>query len=196
MYCVIGITGPSGSGKSFVAKKFEDRGFLHIDADKYGHQALEDAKHELASVFGTRIISSGKVDRRELGEIVFSSPEKLAKLEEIVFPVITENIKQDIADCGCDVIIDGVKIAEAGLDKLCSAVIFVKAPVIVRFLRALRRGDAGFHGVVKRFWAQRKISCNKLQINADKIIVRNFGNSLKLEARIDEITNRLVKNET
>ena len=91
MICV-GLTGGYATGKSFVAAELARLGCHLIYADKLGHKVLEpghDAYQPTVEVFGPRIIDRhGRIDRRQLGAIVFSSPELLQKLNAIVHPAV------------------------------------------------------------------------------------------------------------
>ena len=71
---IIGLTGTSCSGKNLVAETMEKKGFFVVDEDKLGHVALDMNQERLVDVFGPDILTDGKVDRRKLGPIVFSSP--------------------------------------------------------------------------------------------------------------------------
>ena len=69
---VIGITGPIGSGKSYVGDIFEEYGFPRIDTDKVYHGLISsytDTVKELEKEFGKEIVrDDGSVDRKKLGE--------------------------------------------------------------------------------------------------------------------------------
>jgi dephospho-CoA kinase len=84
---VIGLTGGIGSGKSTVSQYLAELGATIIDADKVGHEALRTAevKQEISTTFGHGVFApDGEIDRKKLGEIVFSNPESLAKLNGIM----------------------------------------------------------------------------------------------------------------
>lgn len=92
MSVIVCVTGKIGSGKSTVARFFEEFGFLRLSMDEIGHLALA-LQHDLVlETFGT-------ADRRELSKIVFSSQEELRKLELILHPKMIEilNSKLDEA---------------------------------------------------------------------------------------------------
>lgn len=99
---IIGVTGGSGCGKSIVSKAATDLGFIHIDTDKLGHNVIlkpSNAYYRLIEEFGESILGdNGEIDRKKLGNIVFSDSEKLLKLNSIVHPAIVEKTKQMLGD--------------------------------------------------------------------------------------------------
>ena len=74
---VVGVVGKSCSGKDETVKFLVNEGFYEINGDKLGHEALKQKVDELVSSFGSTILKDGEVDRKILGPIVFSDPEKL-----------------------------------------------------------------------------------------------------------------------
>ncbi|MBN2652813.1 MAG: hypothetical protein JXR63_10560, partial [Spirochaetales bacterium] len=90
-----------------------------------------------------------------------------------------------------DYVINGVKLFEAGADYACDCVVEVRAPLIVRLVRLLRRGDANFFQIIKRIYAQRKINYNHFRKTADIIMVDNFGNHKKLYRNLEKIMQKV-----
>ncbi|MCI8759823.1 MAG: dephospho-CoA kinase [Clostridia bacterium] len=86
---IIGITGKSGSGKSTLTTLLSQKLKCEsINIDKIGHQATSDEKisQKLCEVFGKGILdNSGKVDRKKLGNIVFSDKGKMDQLTQITW---------------------------------------------------------------------------------------------------------------
>ncbi len=83
---IVGLTGRSCSGKDAVAGMLDER-FYVVDEDGLGHQALTANTEKLRAAFGDGIFSEdGSVNRKALGAIVFSSPEKLEILNGISHP--------------------------------------------------------------------------------------------------------------
>ena len=124
---IIGITGGSGSGKSVVSKAAESLGFIHIDTDKLGHQVIlkpNKAYYDLINTFGKVILNeNNEIDRKKLGDIVFSSPEKLELLNKIVHPAIVKKTKDMLSDY---TIIDGAVIYKTPeIMELCDFIISV-----------------------------------------------------------------------
>ena len=87
---VIGLTGGIGSGKSTAAHILAEYGAKVIDADKVAHEVFNPGTEGLQKVvetFGEGVLNSlGEIDRKKLGEIVFSNPTALSTLNEIIHP--------------------------------------------------------------------------------------------------------------
>jgi len=87
------ITGGIATGKSAVSAILREFGYEVIDADAVAHDVLDMSKDEICAHFGTRVMSTdGKVDRKALGEIVFSDSARMSELEAIVSPKIRAQI--------------------------------------------------------------------------------------------------------
>lgn len=95
---IVGVTGPIASGKSSVARVIASRkGALLLDCDRLARRALEDitVKRRLVEAFGRGILSpSGKISRRRLRELAFSSSKCLRILDRIVRPQARHIIEQ------------------------------------------------------------------------------------------------------
>jgi dephospho-CoA kinase len=89
---VIGLTGGIASGKSSVARFFEERGLPVVDADQLARTAVEPGSSGLARIvaeFGAEILNSqGGLDRKKVSALVFSDHSKRLRLEAILHPEI------------------------------------------------------------------------------------------------------------
>lgn len=98
---VIGLTGGIATGKSSVAHFFTERGITVIDADQLARNAVlpgSPALAQIVSSFGQDILTNdGTLDRKRLGEIIFSTPEKRRLLESILHPAIRKLAEEQIA---------------------------------------------------------------------------------------------------
>lgn len=98
----IGITGKSGSGKTTLATVLAEKlNAKSISIDPIGHQATSHEKivKQLCEVFGNTILDEkGKVDRKKLGQIVFSSKEKMDILTQITWEYMQDIIDQIIEE--------------------------------------------------------------------------------------------------
>ena len=88
----IALTGGIATGKSTVASILKDEGFTVIDADMIAHEVLDEEYRFIAKLFGNNIVKNAKVDRKKLGNIVFSDVQKRKVLEAYVHPKIYDKI--------------------------------------------------------------------------------------------------------
>jgi dephospho-CoA kinase len=140
---VIGITGTIGSGKSTVASFLRELGATVIDADEIGHEVyLPDSQgwEAVVAAFGEGILAAdGTVDRRKLGELVFKDPAALAKLNCIVRPLITEEVKtrlKKLCKEGVRVaVLEAALLIEAGWGPLVDEIWVTTAPENVIYKR-------------------------------------------------------------
>ena len=90
----VALTGGIATGKSYVRERFEQLGVPTSDADTLARAVIAPGTDGLAAVvraFGTGVLdSSGALDRRRLGEIVFANPERRKELESIVHPAVRD----------------------------------------------------------------------------------------------------------
>jgi len=149
---VIGLAGGIGAGKSAVAKVFAEGGALVIDSDREARDALDrpEVRGELIRWWGDGVLdATGRIDRKKVGEIVFSDPAQRERLERLVHPLVRATRKEMIARTDPRttpaVIVDAPLLFEAGLDKECDAVVFVDAPRESRLnrVRETRGWDEG-----------------------------------------------------
>jgi len=136
---VIGLTGKSCAGKDAVALMLKGKGLFVIDVDALGHDSLEENKEELRGVFGDGIIGKdGTVDRKVLGPIVFSSKEKLERLNSITHPWMVRKT-EELAKGHGNSVVNAAILEKMGLDRICDEIILVWAPLEVRIERAVSR---------------------------------------------------------
>lgn len=143
---IIGITGPTGAGKTTALREIEKLGGAVIDCDAVYHDLLERdiaLQGMLESAFGPLRDESGAIDRKKLGTIVFGDPEKLAKLNTIAQTATvlrTQELLEEYRAKGRSLVaIDAIALLESSLAKLCDATIAVIAPPEVRVQRIMVR---------------------------------------------------------
>jgi len=145
----IGLTGGIGSGKSEVARIFNQLGAPVIDADVIAHQLVEpgtEALSEVVGVFGEAILTSeGVLDRAKLAGIVFNSPERKLQLETIIHPRVREQIRayKDANKNEPYIIVVIPLLLESGQRDLVDRVLIVNATESVRIQRVLARDGRG-----------------------------------------------------
>ena len=196
---VLGLTGKSGAGKNLAAAFLEKSGWIHFDTDKEAHRVLDGACKEAAQLFGREILTeSGKVDRARLGEIVFSSPEKMKQLESLLYPHIEESIICAVrANPGEKFVINGANLTGSEpLCSLCDAVLVVRAPFWVRLWRSARRDRRPLFSLLKRFHYQKCFSVQEFFPQADIYTVSNITTKAQFEKKLKRLMEkRILKNE-
>ncbi|MGA2975939.1 MAG: dephospho-CoA kinase [Spirochaetia bacterium] len=194
---VIGLTGRYCAGKGIAARVLADRGFTVIDADALSHDVLTERAADVIAQFGPGVRApGGGVDRRALGRIVFPDPTAQSKLQAILYPGITERILRIISETRGHVVIDAPLLQRAGLQRICNAVVFVRAPALLRLVRAMRRDALPLRDAWARVNAQKDV---RPQLNGppvDTYTVRNWGSKRSLELRIARLAPRLRGRET
>jgi dephospho-CoA kinase len=144
---IIGIAGYMGAGKSTVGRLLAARrpGAFLIDAD-HEAKALMAADRtiagQLAAAFGGSIIKAGTLDFGTLGRTVFSSREKIEKLNAIVHPPLVERLCRILSvSSGRDMVLDAALLPLWRIETRFDACLWVEAPFDARLsrLKAARR---------------------------------------------------------
>lgn len=144
---IIGLTGPTGSGKSTFAEVSAEQGFAVIDCDKEARNATKkgsEGLHKLCLGFGSDILmSDGTLDRKKLAEKAFKTPADTERLNKTLLPVILKLIKERITklkDEGLEnILLDAPTLYESGADEFCDAVVAVLSDRDIRKKRILSR---------------------------------------------------------
>ena len=89
----VALTGSIATGKSTAAKLLAKLGFEIIDADLISHEVLNEQYKVIATTFGQELVQDGIVNRKALGNIVFSDDSQRQQLESLLHPLIYERIE-------------------------------------------------------------------------------------------------------
>ena len=188
---IAGITGRSGSGKSYVSKIFERCGFTVIDLDAVSRDVAESGSAclgEITAFFGTDILlPDGTLNRRALGEIVFNNEEKLKKLNSITHKYILDKMEAIIAETDGDILIDAPLLFEAELDKRCDFTIGVIADDDVLIKRICERDGISYQTAKARLSKQKD---NDFFIKNCTYIIENNSSCHDLEQKTMEIIRK------
>ena len=176
---LIGLTGPSGSGKSRVAEIFSHYGLPVLNADEIYHQLLvppSPCLEELVRRFGAGILTaSGTLDRRALSNIVFSDPASLDALNKIAHRYVMEEIVRQTELLRRDetraAILDAPQLFEAGANRMCGVVVSVLADKNLRLERILQRDGIDCDAALRRMSAQK--SDEFFRTHSDYVIENN-----------------------
>ena len=190
---VIGITGITGSGTSTVAKIIAGETGLVINADQLVHDLMKKnnpAFAKIVAAFGESILSTdpetlGEINRRALGAIVFSNPAEMARLENILHPLVINHINEIIESSSRSIIvIDAPMLVESGLNTICHKVYLVVADDLTRINRIVKRDGITPAAAEARLRSRK--GDNFLIPHAD-IIINNNGTLQDLSHELKQI---------
>ena len=156
---VIGITGPTGAGKTTALEVLAEMGAQVIDCDRLYYDLLrrdEGLRQALTEAFGPVFLPSGELDRRKLGTLVFGDPAALTRLNAIVYPAIGAAVEEILAASRAPVgVIDAVNLLDSGMGARCRWTVAVTAPREDRVRRIMARDGIPEDYARRRVEAQR-----------------------------------------
>ncbi|MDC7242049.1 MAG: dephospho-CoA kinase [Spirochaetales bacterium] len=191
---IIGLAGKSCSGKNAVAEYLAGKGFETVDMDLMAHDVLNSLGARLSAEFGSSILDSDDaVDRRALGSIVFPDPEKLKKLEDILYPELHKKLESHIQSLpeGKTVVVNAAALEKGEFWKSCDRVLWVQAPFAVRLFRALKRDRRSLKNILQRFASQKQLKSQYFFSRVDTSIIRNGSTLRVMRRRVDKWIERL-----
>ncbi|WP_109097595.1 dephospho-CoA kinase [Aquimarina sp. AU58] len=151
---VVGLTGGIGSGKSTVAKMFEQLGVAVYIADIEAKRLMnEDAlvKKQIIDLLGNDSYINEELNRSYIANVVFNDSSKLLQLNAIVHPAVANHF-----DCwkskqkGNYVVKEAAILFENGGHEQCDYTILVSAPIETRIERVLKRDKTTREDVLSR----------------------------------------------
>jgi len=144
---LIGLTGSIGMGKSETARMFADIGVPVYDADAAVHRlyARGGAAVPLIAALWPDAIMDGAVDRVALSRHVLGKPQEMARLEEIVHPLVGKAQLQFLREAKAQghpmVLLDIPLLYETGGENRVDVVVVVSAPYDLQKTRVLARPE-------------------------------------------------------
>lgn len=160
---VIGLTGPTGAGKSTVCAVWVRMGCAAVDADRIAREAvsLPECLLALQKEYGADIVNAqGVLDRKLLAARAFATPQKAARLNRITHPVILEIISARLERLrkAQPVVLDAPLLFESGAERFCTKTAAVIAPRKVRLERIMKRDGITGEQAAARMSAQQQDS--------------------------------------
>ena len=189
----LALTGNIASGKSFVEKIFSEYGLCVIDTDKITHDLLcsSDVKNILRQNFGLEIFENDTVSRKKLGKIVFENNDKRKILENILHPLIKEEIFKffEIHKSEKAVVVSVPLLFEAGMQDIFDKILFVSADVSVRLERLMKRNNLTKEEAILRINAQNN---EDLKISKSDFVFYNNSSFEDLKFQVDNFIKQYL----
>lgn len=190
---IIGLTGPIAAGKDQVAQILAQLGGVIINADDLAHTLYTPQTplwRELIKVFGSKILQrGGEINRKKLGEIVFTDKNKLHLLNSLVHPFLKERVIEMVGKNNVDssnlIIINAAVLKEIGLVELVDEVWVVLALQEIRLKRLMRKGLSKPEAQV-RIKAQSFI---KDYLEMADVVIKNEGSLKELKKKVLDLLN-------
>ena len=153
---ILGITGGTGCGKTTLLEVLSRQGALILDCDAIYHRLLQSDTSLLKAIEtqfpGT--VANGMLDRKKLGNLVFSDEKALLSLNKITHTFVKKEILRQLENAPALVAIDAIALFEGGLGELCDTTVAVLAPKEDRIARIMTREQISREYAEKRINAQ------------------------------------------
>ena len=154
---IIGITGGTGCGKTTLLTCISQLGGLILDCDAIYHRLLETDDALLAAIEARfpGVVEDGALQRKKLGNIVFSDEKALSDLNKITHAAVKVEVLHQLESKPKLAAIDAIGLFEGDLASLCDTTVAVTAPVEDRVARLMARDGISEEYARKRIAAQR-----------------------------------------
>lgn len=195
MTFTIGLTGGIGSGKSTVAKLFQELGVPVFDTDIMAKQLVQDgesALKDIADEFGEEILDqSGKLDRESIKKKIFDDDNARTLLENILHPRIRQRLLANIASCDAPYCIAVIPLLiEKNWQDTVDRILVVDLPEEKQLERAAAR-DALPKTLLKKIIDSQVDRDTRLK-HADDIIDNNGNDSLLIN-QVNELHQKYLR---
>ena len=190
---IIGVTGKSGSGKTTFAKELAKKlNCEYVDIDKVSRMPLEKPEiiHILCKKFGNGILDEdGNINRKKLGNIVFSKEEWLNELMQITQKYADQEIDNILARKDNNIVVlELIKLPISKYCQECDTKILVKADDIKRRNKVLERDN-----ISEEYFKKRDLAAIDYEENEFDYIFENNYNEQEMKETIDIISLKIME---
>ncbi len=191
---IIGLTGGIGSGKSEVCRRFMARGITVVDADIVAREVVEPGMPALAKIqkhFGDSILVAGanhqphSLNRAKLREIIFNDPAEKAWLEQLLHPLISQQIRMELQRAASAyIILASPLLLETQQYRLVHRVLVVDTTEQQQIERASLR-DSNSEAQIKAIMHSQLSRQNRCARAND--IIQNHGDLCELDEQVEKL---------
>ena len=180
----IGLTGGTGSGKSFVAEHFVANGIPCYNCDERAKLLYDtdNIKRLVTDRYGAEAYYGGKLNRQFLAKRIFADKAELEWINSIIHPAVRTDFEAWRSSQETEfVAVESAILFEGGLRDLCNTVVAVVAPLDVRIARVMRRDNTTRELVEQRIANQRDDAY--FRTNSNYIIVNDGATDIDFEIK-------------
>lgn len=195
----VGLTGGIASGKSTVCEMLRSKGASILDADLVAHSLIRKGKPSYAQVlesFGQDILGpDGEIDRGQLGNLVFGSPERMNVLTRILHPEVIRQILKELAKIEHEmpearVIVDASVMIESGFYKSFQYLVVVSCRPEQQLERLRVRSNLLEEQIRQRIASQIAL---EQKIKFADWVIDNSGSMDATRMQVDRLWDELVQ---
>lgn len=193
---VIGVTGGTGTGKTTALDSLRMLGALVIDADEVYHRLCRESADMLREIDARfpGAVEDGVLQRKKLGELVFSDPAALEALRGITDRYVSAEIDRLLSDHtaagGRYAAVDAINLLDTPLMEMLSATVGIVAPEEERVRRLMAREGISEEYALKRIRAQHP---EEYYVKNCDYTIRNDGTLEEYRRRCDALFDKILK---
>ena len=194
-----GLTGGIGSGKSTVARIWNDLGIPVIQLDPIAKELYKEKGEVYQGIIGLLgngiLDTQGNIDTKKMARVIFENPQLLQKVNNIVHPAVFHRVEEILENlyttkhrdvCAIETAI----LFETGIDKDLDCIVAVLAPVDNRVKWLVKDRGMDKEDVLKRIVRQSDIEFFEQKSD---IIIWNIKDLKALEKEAIAVGQRLIK---
>jgi len=191
----VGLTGGIGCGKTTVSNLFKQLSVPVIDADEIAHALVIPggvALTQISQQFGEAyILPDGNLDRSKLRETIFNDTEKKSQLENIMHPLIYEEIERQLSELSAPYSILAIPLLlETKMQSFVDHILVIDCPMEVQINRVKLRDQLSAAQITAIIHSQ--VSRSERLAQADSII-DNTQDLLKLSQQVKHLHEQFLK---
>ena len=182
---IVGLTGGIGSGKTTIAYFFSERDIEVINADQLARKVVQPGTIALSQIkqkFGEKILTeSYGLNRSLLREIVFKDERQRVWLENLLHPLIEDEINKSIESALSQyVVLESPLLLETNQHKLVNRILVIDVSPEIQLKRTLSR-DGGSEATIKAIIKSQLTRIQRLNMADDVINNEQDLKSVRIE---------------
>jgi dephospho-CoA kinase len=151
----VGLTGGIGSGKTTVSNFLLEYGIPVYNSDSQGKKLMNtnlELINDIVNIFGESVYNNGVLNTNLLSSIVFSDPEKIKQLNNLVHPKVAEDFNQWVEKNNNQPILikEAAILIESGAYLNMDKIILVISKKSNRINRVSKRDNSDLESIEKR----------------------------------------------